>query len=85
MSAITFDIRGDDQDQMKSITSCDVIFCSNVLIYFDVPSKQKVISFLYNSLNSGGYLFLGDSESLHGVSKEFKLVHLPKAMAYVKE
>ncbi len=74
-----------DSNQMRMITQCDVIFCCNVLIYFDIPSKQKVVSMLYNSLNKGGYLFIGYSESLHGISKAFKLVHLPKAMAYKKE
>jgi chemotaxis protein methyltransferase CheR len=74
-----------DTNQMRMITSCDVIFCCNVLIYFDIPSKQKVVSYLYNSLNKGGYLFIGYSESLHGISKAFKLIHLPKAMAYKKE
>ncbi len=74
-----------DQNAMRTVSSCDVIFCANVLIYFDLPSKQQVVSYLYNSLNKGGYLFIGYSESLHGVSKAFKLMHLPKAMAYQKE
>lgn len=74
-----------DSVQMRSIINCDVIFCCNVLIYFDIPSKQQVVSFLYDSLNKGGYLFIGYSESLHGISKAFKLVHLPRAMAYKKE
>lgn len=74
-----------DQYAMRTITNCDVIFCANVLIYFDIPSKQKVVSYLYDSLNKGGYLFIGYSESLHGVSKAFKLIHLPKAMTYKKE
>lgn len=74
-----------DSQQMRAISSCDVIFCANVLIYFDIPSKQQVVSHLYNSLNKGGYLFIGYSESLHGISKAFKLVHLPKAMAYLKD
>ncbi len=74
-----------DPNQVKMMSQCDVIFCANVLIYFDLPSKQQVVSHLYNSLNKGGYLFIGYSESLHGISKSFKLVHLPKAMAYQKE
>lgn len=74
-----------DPAQVKMMSQCDVIFCANVLIYFDLPSKQQVVSYLYNALNKGGYLFIGYSESLHGVSKSFKLVHLPKAMAYQKE
>lgn len=74
-----------DSIALRSIPPCDVIFCANVLIYFDVPSKQKVVSDLYNTLTKGGYLFVGYSESLHGISKAFKLVHLPKAMAYQKD
>ncbi len=74
-----------DANQMRLVTNCDVIFCANVLIYFDIPAKQKVVSYLYDSLNPGGYLFIGYSESLHGISKAFKLVHLPKAIAYKKE
>ena len=74
-----------DANQVKTMSQCDVIFCANVLIYFDLPSKQQVVTYLYNALNKGGYLFIGYSESLHGVSKSFKLVHLPKAMAYQKE
>lgn len=74
-----------DTNAMRSIVGCDVIFCCNVLIYFDIPSKQQVISYLYDALNIGGYLIIGYSESLHGISKAFKLIHLPKAMAYKKE
>lgn len=69
-----------DQNQMRTMINCDIIFCCNVLIYFDLPSKQQVISYLYDALNRGGYLFVGYSESLHGVTKAFKLIHLPKAM-----
>lgn len=74
-----------DTAAMRAVPSCDVIFCSNVLIYFDMPSKQKVVSDLYYNLIKGGYLLVGYSESLYGVSKAFRLVHLPKAMAYQKD
>lgn len=80
-----FNINLYDQVQTHSITNCDIIFCCNVLIYFDIPSKQQVISYLYDALNKEGYLFIGYSESLHGISKAFKLIHLPKAMAYKKD
>lgn len=65
--------------------SIDVIFCANVLIYFDQNSKIKVINNLYRSLNKNGYLFIGYSESLHGISKAFKLVSFPKTVGYKKE
>lgn len=63
----------------------DVIFCANVLIYFDQNSKIKVINNLYRSLNKNGYLFIGYSESLHGISKAFKIVSFPKTVGYKKE
>ncbi len=73
-----------DSQQVRAVKGIDVIFCCNVLIYFDTASKQQVVSHLYDSLNKNGYLFIGYSESLHGISKAFHLVHLPKAMAYKK-
>jgi chemotaxis protein methyltransferase CheR len=74
-----------DSNAMRMMNSFDLIFCCNVLIYFDLASKQQVVSSLYDALNKGGHLFIGYSESLHGVSKAFKLCHLPKAMVYKKE
>lgn len=74
-----------NSDEIKHIQNCDVIFCRNVLVYLDLETKKKLISDLYDSLNTGGYLFIGYTESLHGVSKLFKLNHLPKALGYKKE
>ena len=74
-----------DEKAVKSMNFIDMIFCANVLIYFDIASKEKVVSLLYNSLNRGGYFFIGCSESLHGISKAFKLIHFHNAMAYKKE
>ncbi len=74
-----------DDLSMKGMINFDIIFCANVLIYFDLKSKIKVISHLYNSLYKGGYLFIGYSETLHGVSKAFKLVSFPKTIGYKKE
>lgn len=74
-----------DDLAMKAMLNFDIIFCANVLIYFDVKSKIKVVSHLYNSLYKGGYLFIGYSETLHGISKAFKLVSYPKTIGYKKE
>ena len=74
-----------DDFAMRSMFSFDIIFCANVLIYFDLRSKLKVVSHLYNSLNRGGYLFIGYSETLHNISKSFKLVSFPKTIGYKKE
>jgi chemotaxis protein methyltransferase CheR len=73
-----------DDVRMTFMTSMDVIFCCNVLIYFDLASKRRVIQHFFDNLLPHGYLFLGHSESLYGVSDDFQLVHLPGATAYVK-
>ena len=74
-----------DEASMKSMQNFDIIFCANVLIYFDQKSKVKVVSHLYNSLNKGGYLFIGYAETLHTISKAFKLISFPKTIGYKKE
>ncbi len=74
-----------DDFGMKLMQNFDIIFCANVLIYFDKESKMRVVNHLYNALNKGGYLFIGYSETLHGISKAFKLVSFPKTVGYKKE
>jgi len=74
-----------DDIALKTMLNFDIIFCANVLIYFDVKSKIKVVSHLYNSLNRNGYLFIGYSETLHNISKAFKIVSFPKTVGYKKE
>lgn len=73
-----------DDGRMTLMKSMDAIFCCNVLIYFDLASKRRVIRHFFDTLLPHGYLFLGHSESLFGVSEDFRLVHLPGATAYVK-
>lgn len=51
-----------------------VIFCRNVMIYFDMNTKNELINKFYNSLEHGGYLFIGHSESLNGQSTGFKYI-----------
>lgn len=52
----------------------DAIFCRNVVIYFDKPTKQKLFDRYAGLLEVGGYLFLGHSESMYGLSNAFDLV-----------
>ncbi len=73
-----------DDIGIRLIGKSDVIYCANVLIYFDQKSKIKVLDSLYNNLNPNGYLFIGYSETLHGISKAFKLVSFPKTIGYKK-
>jgi len=74
-----------DNNDMLYMNNFDIIFCANVLIYFDTNSKIKVVNQLYKSLNKGGYLFIGFSETLHGISKAFSVVSFPKTVGYKKE
>lgn len=74
-----------DDKSTRSLRSSDVIFCRNVLIYFDVKSKQKAASHLFDCLNPGGYLFIGSSESLHNITRAFRPNVLNKVIAYQKE
>jgi chemotaxis protein methyltransferase CheR len=46
----------------------DIIFCRNVIIYFDRPTQEKVLGSLVRHLRPGGYLFTGHSETLNGLS-----------------
>jgi chemotaxis protein methyltransferase CheR len=45
----------------------DIIFCRNVMIYFDNPTRQRVVTRLCSALKPGGYFFVGLSESLNGL------------------
>jgi chemotaxis protein methyltransferase CheR len=73
-----------DESKMLFMKGMDLIFCCNVLIYFDGVSKSKVISHFFNNLNFGGYFFLGTSESLMKLNDQFHLVHFPGTIGYWK-
>jgi chemotaxis protein methyltransferase CheR len=60
------------QDPYPSEASFDAIFCRNVLIYFDLASKSKVVERLVRCLRPQGLLFLGQAENLSGVSSQFR-------------
>jgi chemotaxis protein methyltransferase CheR len=62
----------------------DVIFCRNVLIYFDQMSRKKVVEIFYERLMNGGYLLLGHAESLINLSTAFTLRHFKHDMVYQK-
>ena len=73
-----------DATKATIVGKVDVIFCRNVLIYFDTRSRRKVIDNLYDRLLPGGYLLLGHSESLLNLSTAFELVHLKEDLVYRK-
>ena len=73
-----------DRFQVKNIERSHVIFCRNVIIYFDDEMKKNVINSFYDNLLPGGYLFIGHSESLHNISRAFTPLHHPGAIVYQK-
>jgi chemotaxis protein methyltransferase CheR len=73
-----------DSFKTKLMGSMDVIFCRNVLIYFDHPSRKRVVDMFYERLTDGGYLLLGHAESLINISTAFTLRHFKYDMVYQK-
>jgi chemotaxis protein methyltransferase CheR len=73
-----------DEARVSLLGHLDVVFCRNVIIYFDDASKKVVVNNFYNRLIDGGYLLLGHSESLISLSTQFKLRHLKNDMVYQK-
>lgn len=72
-NAVKFDaISLIDDSQTTSRRDFDIVFCRNVLIYFDDTAKKRVLEVLWQSLVPGGYLVLGPSDSLHGLSNSFQ-------------
>ncbi len=74
-----------DRSHYRRMRQAHLIFCRNVLIYFDDSMKKQVISGFYDCLCPGGYLFIGHSESLHNISRVFTPQHHPGAIVYKKE
>lgn len=62
------------QDNFLSLGRFDVIFCRNVAIYFSSELKKELFTKIANSLNPGGYFFLGGSESITGFSNNFEML-----------
>ena len=73
-----------DENRVELLGKMDVIFCRNVIIYFDLPAKKKVVEIFYKSLREGGFLLLGHAESLLNNSTPFTLRHLKNDMVYQK-
>lgn len=74
-----------DSLALKRVARSHIVFCRNVIIYFDADMKKRVISSFYDNLMPGGYLMLGHSETLHKVAAAFKPVYHPGTIAYLKE
>jgi chemotaxis protein methyltransferase CheR len=71
-----------DEDMLSIVGDVDVILCRNVLIYFDLAARKRVVATFHRKLVRGGYLLLGHSESLLNLSTDYELVHLTRDMVY---
>jgi chemotaxis protein methyltransferase CheR len=60
----------------------DIIFCRNVMMYFDEAEQKRLIEKFYRCLNPHGYLFVGHAESLLGMTDKFQMVHHNNGTAY---
>jgi chemotaxis protein methyltransferase CheR len=73
-----------ESSMLALVGEVDVVFCRNVLIYFDLESRRRVINTFHSKLTPGGYLLLGHTESLINLSTAFQLIHLRHDMVYRK-
>jgi len=73
-----------DAPRVSLLGRMDAIFCRNVIIYFDLAAKKRVIESFHQRLRPGGFLLLGHSESLMNISTSFQLRHFTHDMVYQK-
>jgi len=71
-----------NENEIGDINGCDFIFCRNCLIYFNDESRRSVLSSFYKSLNIGGFLFLGHSESVGRISSAYKAQRIGDTTVY---
>lgn len=70
-------------DDFRGIGTCDIVFCRNVLIYFDVDTKRKIFEGMARLVSRDGYLFLGAAETVLGICEQFKRYRECTAAVYV--
>lgn len=74
-----------DRFMIRRLERSHIIFCRNVIIYFDEDMKKNLIESFYDNLLPGGCMFIGHSESLHNLSRAFKPEHHPGTIVYRKQ
>jgi chemotaxis protein methyltransferase CheR len=68
----------------SGLRNLDIIFCRNVLIYFDEAAQKNVIDRFWTSMTNHGFLYIGHSESLFGMNTQFKFLKTEWAVLYNK-
>ncbi len=74
-----------DKAFLPRVADTDILFCRNVLAYFDAAARRRAVESLHGALCIGGYLVVGPMESLHGISSGFKMIHHNQAVVYQKQ
>jgi chemotaxis protein methyltransferase CheR len=69
---------------LSTVTRLDVVFCRNMMIYFDLAARRALLQRLHEKMRDGAWLLLGHSESLLNVTADFELVHLTSDLVYRK-
>jgi chemotaxis protein methyltransferase CheR len=75
----TIDLR----KSMRALGPFDLVFCRNVLIYFDAETKRKILKELHGTLFRGGWLLLGGAETAFGVEEWFERKNVGNASVYI--
>lgn len=73
-----------DENKVSLLNPIDIILCRNVIIYFDMESKKKLVDTFYRKLNPNGFLLLGHSESLINITAAFAIRHFKHDLVYQK-
>lgn len=73
-----------DRTDTRGYRNFDVVFCRNLLIYFDDMSRKTAAETFYDALNPGGFICLGHSESMSRISSLYQVRKFPQAIVYQK-
>jgi chemotaxis protein methyltransferase CheR len=68
----------------NGIGDLDIIFCRNVMIYFDLEEQKRMVDKFHRSLRPGGFFFVGHAESLQGLHQGFRFISHNSGTAYRK-
>jgi len=79
---VVFDFHNLKND--NGISDLDIIFCRNVMIYFDLEEQKRLVNKFHQSLNPDGYLLIGHAESLQGMNTGFQFIYHNNGTAYKK-
>jgi len=77
-------VNASSPEELRRCGAFDVIFCRNMLIYFDEDSRRRTVEAFYESLREGGFLCLGHAETMSRISSLFHVRAFPQAVIYQK-